>query len=117
MLTCLMFVILVLVVSVIIMNMNKMLSMIKMINIQKKVPFECGFNPMSKFSIPFSMPFFMVSLLFLIFDIEITMLIPMILYIKFSNHFAAFVVIMLFMFSMIVTLIVEWFMGYLQWMF
>nr|QHD26487.1 NADH dehydrogenase subunit 3 [Lepidotrigona terminata] len=114
---CMFFLILVTAISIMILNLNKILSMIKMINIEKKIPFECGFNPISNFSMPFSMPFFTVTLLFLIFDIEITMLIPMIVYLKFWSCISGIIVITMFIISMMVTLIAEWFMGYLLWMF
>nr|DAC76850.1 TPA_asm: NADH dehydrogenase subunit 3 [Pseudomyrmex veneficus] len=49
---------------------------------EKKTPFECGFDPMSTSRIPMSSQFFLVGLVFLVFDVEITLLIPMILIMK-----------------------------------
>nr|DAC76837.1 TPA_asm: NADH dehydrogenase subunit 3 [Pseudomyrmex peperi] len=49
---------------------------------EKKSPFECGFDPMSASRIPMSTQFFLVGLVFLVFDVEITLLIPMILIMK-----------------------------------
>nr|DAC76759.1 TPA_asm: NADH dehydrogenase subunit 3 [Pseudomyrmex feralis] len=49
---------------------------------EKKSPFECGFDPMSSSRIPMSTQFFMVGLVFLVFDVEITLLIPMIMMMK-----------------------------------
>ena len=34
-------------------------------------PFECGFQPFSSLGVPFSVPFFVISLMFLLFDVEI----------------------------------------------
>nr|WOF82971.1 NADH dehydrogenase subunit 3 [Tetragonisca angustula] len=104
-------------ISMVIFNLNKYLSMMKKLNLEKKIPFECGFNPISKFMLPFSMPFFLISLLFLIFDIEITLLIPMIFYLKYLNFYYMINIILLFMFTMLFTLILEWMMGYLYWMY
>nr|YP_011036738.1 NADH dehydrogenase subunit 3 [Xestocephalus cognatus]WRK21342.1 NADH dehydrogenase subunit 3 [Xestocephalus cognatus] len=53
-------------------------------NKQKMSPFECGFNPMSFPRVPFSIHFFIISVLFLIFDIEIIIILPMIITIKSS---------------------------------
>jgi NADH-ubiquinone oxidoreductase chain 3 len=38
---------------------------------EKRGPFECGFNSIAPSHIPFSFQFFLVALLFLIFDVEI----------------------------------------------
>jgi NADH:ubiquinone oxidoreductase subunit 3 (subunit A) len=41
---------------------------------EKGRPFECGLNIMSPSHIPFSFQFFLVALLFLIFDVEIAII-------------------------------------------
>lgn len=52
---------------------------------EKLTPFECGFDPISISRIPISIQFFLVGLIFLIFDVEITLLIPLIfIYKKFN---------------------------------
>ena len=38
----------------------------------KRTVFECGFNNLSFFRLPFSIQFFLVGVLFLIFDVEIS---------------------------------------------
>jgi len=40
---------------------------------EKSNQFECGFNSISPSHIPFSFQFFLVAILFLIFDVEIRM--------------------------------------------
>ena len=52
---------------------------------EKISPFECGFNPLSFNHLPFSIHFFIISLIFLIFDIEIALLIPLIFYMHIYN--------------------------------
>lgn len=42
-------------------------------------PFECGFNARLNRRIPFSLQFFLVSLIFVIFDVELILLYPLIL--------------------------------------
>lgn len=44
---------------------------------EKMTPFECGFSPMKKSRAPFSLRFFIITLIFLIFDIEVSLVLPM----------------------------------------
>ncbi|XP_076248064.1 uncharacterized protein LOC143187730 [Calliopsis andreniformis] len=55
-----------------------------LINREKNTPFECGFDPLSNARMPFSNQFFIVTLLFLIFDVEIIIVIPVTLIINYS---------------------------------
>lgn len=44
--------------------------------IEKPSPIECGIDPFSTIIIPFSLQFFLITIIFIIFDIEVAIIIP-----------------------------------------
>nr|AXS64801.1 NADH dehydrogenase subunit 3 [Phalacridae sp. KM-2017] len=81
---------------------------------EKNSPFECGFDPKNSARLPFSLQFFLIAIIFLIFDVEITLLFPMILIFNFINFFN-FLIFIMFIFILILGLYHEWKQGALNW--
>nr|UGK73327.1 NADH dehydrogenase subunit 3 [Signoretia aureola] len=101
--------------STMILMMIFMLSKKSMIDSQKMNSFECGFNTMSLKRMPFSIHFFLIAVLFLIFDIEIIIIMPMMLTMKFSLTMNWLLTISIFILLITMGLYHEWYNGMLNW--
>lgn len=75
--------------------------------------YECGFNILSKARIFFSLRFFLISILFLVFDVEIALILP--LPFIFYNS-GAITIFYIFFIVLIVGLLYEYFYGSLNWL-
>nr|UPL65422.1 NADH dehydrogenase subunit 3 [Sadoletus valdezi] len=82
---------------------------------EKMSPFECGFDPLSSSRMPFSLQFFLIAILFLIFDIEIAIILPMIITMKMSNMMTWATTTTIFIIILIAGLYYEWKNGMLEW--
>jgi len=82
---------------------------------EKISPFECGFTPIFNARLPFSIRFFLISLVFLVFDVELVILFPFIINISFSNVFTINFVARFFIFILVIGLYHEWNQGRLDW--
>nr|UBR43142.1 NADH dehydrogenase subunit 3 [Microhyla beilunensis] len=82
---------------------------------EKLSPYECGFDPLGSARLPYSMRFFLVAILFLLFDLEIALLLPspwaMQLLSPISTIFWAAIILIL----LTMGLIYEWLQGGLEW--
>lgn len=81
---------------------------------EKLAPYECGFEPFEDARLPFDVRFYLVAVLFIIFDLEVTFLFPWA--VTFSKlGAAAFWAMMMFLGLLVVGFIYEWRKGALSW--
>lgn len=80
----------------------------------KNSPYECGFEAFEDARMPFDVRFYLVAILFIIFDLEIAFLFPWAL--VFADMGAsAFWGMMMFLGLLVVGFIYEWKKGALEW--
>nr|YP_010414499.1 NADH dehydrogenase subunit 3 [Nepsalus petrophilus]URT60652.1 NADH dehydrogenase subunit 3 [Nepsalus petrophilus] len=102
-------------ISFIVMILASVLSKKSFYDREKNSPFECGFDPKCSARMPFSLHFFLIAIIFLIFDVEIALLLPIMIILKMSNLFAWMLTSMFFVFILLVGLYHEWNQGALEW--
>ncbi len=81
---------------------------------EKLSAYECGFNPFEDARMTFDIRFYLVAILFLIFDLEISFLFPWVVALK-SNFFFGFWTMIFFLFVLTIGFVYEWFKGALEW--
>lgn len=80
----------------------------------KLSPYECGFDPFGDAKGKFDVRFYLVAILFIIFDLEITFLIPWAISLK-KIGLVGFYSMMVFLGVLIIGFIYEWKKGALEW--
>nr|AML26442.1 NADH dehydrogenase subunit 3 [Staphylinidae sp. BMNH 1274643] len=103
------------IVTYIIMSLAMLLSKKTFMDREKSSPFECGFDPKSSARLPFSLQFYLIAVIFLIFDVEITLLIPLIMTLKLANFFSFLMISLFFLMILLLGLYHEWNQGALNW--
>nr|YP_009178496.1 NADH dehydrogenase subunit 3 [Leptailurus serval]AKE36306.1 NADH dehydrogenase subunit 3 [Leptailurus serval] len=82
---------------------------------EKASPYECGFDPMGSARLPFSMKFFLVAITFLLFDLEIALLLPL-PWASQTNKLPTMLTMALLLISLLaVSLAYEWTQKGLEW--
>nr|UFI48271.1 NADH dehydrogenase subunit 3 [Gymnosoma dolycoridis] len=107
--------IIILMLSMMVMFLSSIISKKTLIDREKSSPFECGFDPKSSSRMPFSLRFFLITIIFLIFDVEIALILPIILIIKFSNLMVWTITSVIFIMILLLGLYHEWNQGMLNW--
>ncbi len=71
------------------------------LDLEKASPYECGFDPLKSARVPFSFRFFLVAILFLLFDLEILLVYP---YVVSAYTNGIYGLIMMLVFFLVLTL-------------
>nr|AGW32014.1 NADH dehydrogenase subunit 3 [Poecilia mexicana] len=82
---------------------------------EKLSPYECGFDPLGSARLPFSIRFFLVAILFLLFDLEIALLLPLPWGDQLNNPHLTFLWATILLILLTLGLIYEWIQGGLEW--
>uniref|UniRef100_A0AB39CCB7 NADH-ubiquinone oxidoreductase chain 3 n=1 Tax=Optediceros sp. TaxID=3114356 RepID=A0AB39CCB7_9CAEN len=101
--------------SVVVMSLGWVLSKRALEDREKSSPFECGFDPIKSARLPFSLRFFLLAIIFLIFDVEIVLLLPALVSLLSTFSMNLLIGISLFLLILIVGLFHEWNEGSLDW--
>lgn len=81
----------------------------------EKSPFECGFEPVLRGRGRFTMQFFRVSLVFLIFDAELILLFPLLMGIPGERTLSGVSLAVVFFCALSAGVVYEWGAGVLDW--
>nr|YP_010338914.1 NADH dehydrogenase subunit 3 [Dixoniella grisea]UNJ18986.1 NADH dehydrogenase subunit 3 [Dixoniella grisea] len=84
------------------------------IDYQKISSYECGFNPFEDSRVQFSVKFYLIAILFLIFDLEVSLLFPWSLCVNQLSK-VSFYYIILFLIVLTLGFVYEWYKGALDW--
>lgn len=82
---------------------------------QEKVsPYECGFNPFEDARQPFDVRFYLVAILFIVFDLEVMFLFPWSVVLYHLNYIS-YLSMYIFLFILLLGFCYEWSSGALDW--
>nr|AFB19825.1 NADH dehydrogenase subunit 3 [Schoeniparus rufogularis] len=82
---------------------------------EKLSPYECGFDPLGSARLPFSVRFFLVAILFLLFDLEIALLLPLPWATQLQDPTTTLTWASTLILILTLGLIYEWHQGGLEW--
>ena len=80
----------------------------------KLSPYECGFDPFEDARIPFDVRYYLVAILFIIFDLEIAFLFPWAVSLN-KIGVTGIIAMGIFLLVLVIGLIYEWKKGALEW--
>jgi len=83
-------------------------------DVQKLSPYECGFEAFEDSRMKFDVRYYLVAILFIVFDLEIAFLFPWAVVLN-SIGAAGLIAMGIFLFILVVGFIYEWKKGALEW--
>lgn len=81
---------------------------------EKNSPYECGFEAFEDARMKFDVRYYLVAILFILFDLEIAFLFPWAVVLK-EIGLAGFIAMVVFLAILVVGFIYEWMKGALDW--
>ena len=81
---------------------------------EKLSPYECGFEAFEDARMKFDVRYYLIAILFILFDLEIAFLFPWAVVIN-EIGLAGFLAMMLFLGILVVGFVYEWMKGALEW--
>ena len=99
--------------SIVLYLVTNFIAFNRILSLRKESPFECGFDPKDSARTSFSIRFFLIAVIFLIFDIEVVLLIPFVISIQ--RIITCYVAGFSFIVVLLVGLYHEWRLGALRW--
>nr|YP_010489394.1 NADH dehydrogenase subunit 3 [Schistodesmus spinosus]UWM10808.1 NADH dehydrogenase subunit 3 [Schistodesmus spinosus] len=83
---------------------------------EKVSPFECGFDPIGSSRVPFSLRFFLLAVIFVVFDVEIVLLFPVVMMVGDPYMWVgSYLALLAFLVLLFGGVIHEWREGSLEW--
>ena len=81
---------------------------------EKLSPYECGFDPFENARLKFDIRYYLVAILFILFDLETAFLFPWAIAIS-DIGMTGFIAMMIFLVILIIGFLYEWKKGALEW--
>lgn len=92
-----------------------MLLIARRYDAEKNSAYECGFHPFNDTRTKFDVRFYLVAILFIVFDLEVVFLLPWVCTFSISTGLFEYFSILLFLVILLVGFYYEWQKGALDW--
>ena len=83
--------------------------------VRQSDPYECGLPSEVSNTFRFGVSFYLVAMLFILFDIEVVFLYPVAIFIRSAESFFVLGAVVLFILPLVVALLYEWRKGAMDW--